>query len=93
MNPFIKNNIKPSLAQETRVLTMPDGEPYPVTAFKLCWKALDFLVEFGTYEQDQLVRMALVMAQASGRGFEREFFNMVAIAHRYLYENLNADGP
>jgi hypothetical protein len=91
MIPFIENNIKPSLRQETRVLTMPDGEPYPVTAFKLCWDAYDLILEYGFYKKDQLIRMAEALSEITGRSFEEQFFCMVAVAQRNIIERLNKD--
>lgn len=90
---FFEENIKDSLLQETRVLTMPDDSLRLVMAFKLCWDAYDFIMDYGNYEQDALVRMALVMTEASGRSFEAEFFNLVAAAQRLWSERLNTDWP
>lgn len=70
---------------------MPDDSKRRVTGFKYCWQAHDFLLVFGDYKQDALIRMALVLSEETGRSFDGEFFRLVGAAHRQLTETQNFD--
>ena len=41
----ITNDEDKLLEEETRILPMPDGSTYPLTAMKIYWGSYDFLIE------------------------------------------------
>ena len=84
MSFITEKEIESLLEEETRNITMPNGDIQPFTAFKLFWITLNYLTKYRGYTEERLVELAVINAKETGRTFDQSFTNSIAYMHKHL---------
>jgi hypothetical protein len=90
MEPFFisEKETEDLLQRETRSVRMPDGTLRPITDFKIMWANFDELLSKTSFDEPELVALAITSSEETGRPFEEAFPNLVAYVLRVARERL-----
>lgn len=75
---MMEKDVEELLETEVRILTMPDGTPYPYRGFKIMWNSLDYMIGDYGLTLEWFIALSLTHAKESGRDFDTAFRNIVA---------------
>ena len=88
---FTESRIEDLMEQETRSIPGPDGERVTITAFKMFWKAYDFLILFGIDTAEGISHSASTNGEKLGISFGDSFASIVWHANQRAREVLGID--
>jgi hypothetical protein len=92
MSFFITEKATEALLElETRVLPLPGSLHRPITAFRLVWESLDYLVICGRWSRLELTTLAQQNAREVGCSFEDSLRDTLATLHRDLRRKQGID--
>lgn len=78
---YTEKKIEECLMDETRVLTLPNGEKEVVTTSRLTWEQFDLMQETKAWSNEDLIRMSYSWYKREQKyDFTMYFWNLVAFA-------------